>query len=247
MLELTVFFVINHSVKSFWGKKMKKIFTLVLILLVVLSCNREKQNVKAVETPAKAETKEATEQVKEEKEMSIYDFTVKDRKGNDVPMSNFKGKVLLIVNTATGCGFTPQYEGLEKLWKEYHHKGLEILDFPCDQFGHQAPGTDDEIHQFCQLKFATSFDNFKKIEVNGENELPLYTFLKSKKSFAGFTGEKAEFMDGFITKMDPDYKNNSKIKWNFTKFLVNRDGEVIERFESTVEPAEIADKILSLL
>lgn len=227
---------------------MKKIIlTLVCIIFAVLSCNKEKPAAKVDETPAKTEAKEATEQVKEEKEMSIYDFTVKDRKGNDVPMSNFKGKVLLIVNTATGCGFTPQYEGLEKLWKDYHHKGLEILDFPCDQFGHQAPGTDDEIHQFCQAKFATSFDNFKKIEVNGENELPLYTFLKSKKSFAGFTGEKAEFMDGFITKMDPDYKNNSKIKWNFTKFLVNREGEVIERFESTVEPADIADKINSLL
>ena len=179
--------------------------------------------------------------------MNIYDFTVKDRKGNDVKMSDYKGKVLLIVNTATGCGFTPQYEGLEKLWEEYHDKGLEILDFPCDQFGHQAPGTDEEIHQFCQMKFNTGFENFKKIEVNGENAEPLYKYLKSKKSFAGFTGEKAEFMAGFITKQDPDYKNNSEIKWNFTKFLVNREGEVIERFESTVEPAEIADKILSLL
>ena len=182
-----------------------------------------------------------------EKNMSIYDFTVKDRKGNDVPMSKFKGKVLLIVNTATGCGFTPQYEGLEKLWEDYHGKGLEILDFPCDQFGHQAPGTDDEIHEFCQMKFNTSFENFKKIEVNGENAEPLYKYLKNQKSFAGFTGEKAEFMAGFIAKQDPDYKNNSEIKWNFTKFLVNRNGEVVERFESTAEPAEIADKILSLL
>ena len=111
--------------------------------------------------------------------MSIYDFTVKDRKGNDVSLENFKGKVLLIVNTATGCGFTPQYEGLEKLYKEYHEKGFEILDFPCNQFGNQAPGSDDEIHEFCTLKYNTTFDQFAKIEVNGANEIPLYTFLKN--------------------------------------------------------------------
>ena len=124
--------------------------------------------------------------------MAIYDYKVLDRKGNEVSMESFKGKVLLIVNTATGCGFTPQYKGLEELYQKYHDKGLEILDFPCDQFGHQAPGDDDEIHEFCQMKYKTSFDNFKKIEVNGENEIPLYTFLKSQKGFAGFTGIKGE-------------------------------------------------------
>ena len=228
---------------------MRKIIPVLLVaLFTVFSCNKEKTaEVKNAETSENKEKKEIIQPVKEEKEMTIYDFTVKDRKGNDVKMSDYKGKVLLIVNTATGCGFTPQYEGLEKLWEEYHGKGLEILDFPCDQFGHQAPGTDDEIHQFCQMKFNTGFENFKKIEVNGENADPLYKYLKSKKSFAGFTGEKAEFMDGFISKQDPDYKNNAKIKWNFTKFLVNREGEVIERFESTVEPAEIAEKIKGLL
>ena len=179
--------------------------------------------------------------------MSIYDYTVKDRKGNDVSMNGFKGKVLLIVNTATGCGFTPQYEGLEELYKKYHEKGLEILDFPCDQFGHQAPGDDDEIHEFCQMKYKTSFDNFKKIEVNGENEIPLYTFLKSQKTFAGFTGEQAKFMEAHVAKFDPDFKNNSSIKWNFTKFLVDREGNVIERFESTTEPEKIAEKIEALL
>ena len=112
--------------------------------------------------------------------MSIYDYTVKDRKGNDISISDFKGKVLLIVNTATGCGFTPQYEGLEKLYKEYHEKGLEILDFPCNQFGKQAPGSDDEIHEFCTLKYNTTFDQFAKIDVNGENESPLYTFIKKE-------------------------------------------------------------------
>ncbi len=179
--------------------------------------------------------------------MAIYDYTVKDRKGNDVSMADFKGKVLLIVNTATGCGFTPQYKGLEELWKKYHERGLEILDFPCDQFGHQAPGDDEEIHEFCQMKYKTSFDNFKKIEVNGENEIPLYTFLKSQKGFAGFTGVKGALMSAVVGKIDPDFKNNSKIKWNFTKFLVDREGNVVERFESTVEPKKIDDKIAALL
>ena len=179
--------------------------------------------------------------------MAIYDYIVKDRKGNDVSMADFKGKVLLIVNTATGCGFTPQYKGLEELWKKYHERGLEILDFPCDQFGHQAPGDNEEIHEFCQMKYKTSFDNFKKIEVNGENEIPLYTFLKSQKGFAGFTGVKGALMSAVVGKIDPDFKNNSKIKWNFTKFLVDREGNVVERFESTVEPKKIDDKIADLL
>ena len=157
--------------------------------------------------------------------MSIYDFTVKDRKGNDVSLENFKGKVLLIVNTATGCGFTPQYEGLEKLYKEYHEKGFEILDFPCNQFGNQAPGSDDEIHEFCTLKYNTTFDQFAKIEVNGENESPLYTFLKNEKK-------------GVLSK---------NIKWNFTKFLVDREGNVVERFESTVSPEKIEEKIKELI
>lgn len=178
---------------------------------------------------------------------TVYDYTVKDRKGNDVPLANYRGKVLLIVNTATGCGFTPQYKGLEELWQKYHDKGLEILDFPCDQFGHQAPGDDEEIHEFCQLKYKTSFDNFKKIEVNGENEIPLYTFLKGQKGFTGFTGLKGAFMSAWVGRQDPDYKNNSKIKWNFTKFLVDARGNVAERFESTVEPKDIAQKIEALL
>jgi len=179
--------------------------------------------------------------------MTIYDFTVLDRKGNEVSMTGFKGKVLLVVNTATGCGFTPQYKGLEELYQKYHDKGFEVLDFPCDQFGHQAPGDDDEIHEFCQMKYKTSFDNFKKIEVNGENAIGLFKFLKSEKGFQGFTGLKAPVMNAMLAKIDPDFKNNSEIKWNFTKFLVDRDGNVIERFESTVEPEKIAKKIEALL
>ena len=179
--------------------------------------------------------------------MGIYDFKVMDRKGNEVSLSEFKGKVLLIVNTATGCGFTPQYKGLEELYQKYHDKGLEILDFPCDQFGHQAPGDDDEIHEFCTMKYHTTFDQFKKIEVNGENAIPLYNYLKEQKGFTGFTGVKGALMKTVVSKFDPDYENNPNIKWNFTKFLVDREGNVIERFESTVEPKKIDDKVAGLL
>ncbi len=179
--------------------------------------------------------------------MGIYDFKVMDRKGNEVSFSDFKGKVLLIVNTATGCGFTPQYKGLEDLYQKYHDKGLEILDFPCDQFGHQAPGDDDQIHEFCTLKYHTTFDQFKKIEVNGKNAIPLYAYLKEQKGFEGFTGIKGAVMKAVVSKIDPDYKNNPDIKWNFTKFLVDREGNVVERFESTVEPEKIESKIASLI
>ncbi|MCR5252755.1 MAG: glutathione peroxidase [Treponema sp.] len=179
--------------------------------------------------------------------MGIYDFKVMDRKGNEVSLSEFKGKVLLIVNTATGCGFTPQYKGLEELYQKYHDKGLEILDFPCDQFGHQAPGDDDEIHEFCTMKYHTTFDQFKKIEVNGENAIPLYNYLKEQKGFTGFTGVKGALMKTVVSKFDPDYENNPNIKWNFTKFLIDREGNVIDRFESTVEPKKIDAKVADLL
>ncbi|MCR5219046.1 glutathione peroxidase [Treponema sp.] len=179
--------------------------------------------------------------------MSVYDYTVKDRMNNDVSLSQFKGKVMVIVNTATGCGFTPQYEGLEMLWKKYHDKGLEILDFPCNQFGNQAPESDEGIHQFCQMKYNTSFDNYKKIDVNGPDAIPLYTYLKSQKSFAGFTGDAAEFMNNHVAKIDPDFKNNSEIKWNFTKFIINRQGEVAARFESTTTPEELEAYVEKLI
>ena len=176
----------------------------------------------------------------------IYDYTVKDRKGEDVSLKKYEGKVLLIVNTATGCGFTPQYDGLEKLYADYHDKGLEILDFPCDQFGHQAPGSDEEIHQFCTAKYNTTFERFKKIEVNGENEEPLFTYLKAQKGFEGFS-LKGKILIPIVSKMDKDWKTSSNIKWNFTKFLVDREGNVVERFESTVEPKKIAESIEQLL
>ncbi|MBR0351368.1 MAG: glutathione peroxidase [Clostridia bacterium] len=179
--------------------------------------------------------------------MNIYDLKAKNGKGEEVSFDQYKGKVLLIVNTATGCGFTPQYEGLEKMYQKYHEKGLEILDFPCNQFGNQAPGTDEEIHEFCTLKYNTSFDQFAKVDVNGENESEVWKYLKSQKGFEGFPGIKGKVLIPVAKAMDKDYKNNSKIKWNFTKFLVDRQGNVVERFEPTVEPKDIEKKVEELL
>ena len=157
--------------------------------------------------------------------MNIYDFKVHNAKGVEVPMRDYQGKVLLIVNTATGCGFTPQYEGLQKLYDKYRNRGLEILDFPCNQFGHQAPGTEEEIQEFCTLKYKTTFPLFSKIDVNGKNAAPLFTFLKNQKG--GFLGDD--------------------IKWNFTKFLVSRDGTVVERYAPMTTPDKIEKDILKLL
>ena len=157
--------------------------------------------------------------------MNVLDFVVKDQKGQDFPLSNFKGKVLLIVNTATGCGFTPQYEGLEKLYEKYKEQGFEILDFPCNQFFKQAPGTGEEIHTACVLRFNIKFSQFEKIDVNGANQHPLYKFLKESCPV----------------------KTGKNIKWNFTKFLVDREGNVIDRFEPTEKPSSFEEKIKALL
>ncbi len=157
--------------------------------------------------------------------MNLYDITVTDRKGNPVTLSQYKGKTLLIVNTATGCGFTPQYEGLEALYRKYRNQGFEILDFPCNQFGHQAPGTEEEIHQFCTMNYEVSFPQFAKIDVNGPSESPLYSYLKSQQS--GILG--------------------SNIKWNFTKFLVDKNGSVTKRYAPTDKPEKLEKDILALL
>ena len=166
---------------------------------------------------------------------SIYDFKVKDDTGKDVSLSDYKGKVLLIVNTATRCGFTPQYKELEVLYEQYHNEGLEILDFPCNQFGEQAPGSIQEIHQFCTANFDIQFPQFDKIEVNGAHEHPLYTWLKTQKGFGGFdvNDERGKMMDAMLRKQDPGYDKKPDIKWNFTKFLVSRDGRVLKRYEPT--------------
>ncbi|MBR1474541.1 MAG: glutathione peroxidase [Muribaculaceae bacterium] len=180
---------------------------------------------------------------------NVYDFTVLDRKGNEVSLADYKGKVLLIVNTATRCGFTPQYEELEALYKAYKDKGLEILDFPCNQFGNQAPGSEEEIHEFCQLNYGTEFPQFRKIDVNGENAAPLFTYLKAQKGFAGFdlNHKIGALLHDMMLKADADYASKPDIKWNFTKFLVNQQGEVVARYEPTHDIKDIEAEIQRLL
>ena len=180
---------------------------------------------------------------------NIYDIKVKDDAGKDVSLSDYKGKVLLIVNTATRCGFTPQYKELEALYEKYRAEGLEILDFPCNQFGQQAPGSIEEIHQFCTANFAIQFPQFDKIDVNGANESPLFTYLKARKGFSGFdtTDQTGKFMDNMLRKQEADYDKKPDIKWNFTKFLVDKKGMVVARFEPTEKIENIAEKIEELL
>ena len=176
--------------------------------------------------------------------MSIYDYKIKKMDGSEVSMEDYRGKVLLIVNTATGCGFTPQYVELQELYDKHHEQGLEILDFPCNQFMNQAPGTDEEIHTFCVGRFAISFPQFAKIDVNGENASPLYKYLTANTKFAGFgKGPKALMMTGVVKMQDKDYKNNGNIKWNFTKFLIDREGNIIGRYEPTDDMGELAKAV----
>ena len=178
----------------------------------------------------------------------IYDYSVKKADGTDLKLSDLKGKVIMVVNTATGCGFTPQYAPIEEMYKNYHEKGLEILDIPCNQFGGQAPGSDAEIHEFCTMHFNTTFPQMKKSDVNGVNELPLYTYLKEQKGFAGFpNGDLKEKMEEMLAKLDPDWDKKSDIKWNFTKFIIDRNGNVVARFEPTADMAEVEKCIQSLL
>lgn len=180
---------------------------------------------------------------------TVYDFSVKDRKGGEVSLKEYSNEVMLIVNTATKCGFTPQYEELEKLYEKYHAQHFTILDFPCNQFGQQAPGTDEEIHEFCKLNFGTEFPRFKKLKVNGEDADPLYKFLKEQKGFAGWdpNHKLTPILDEILSKEDPDYKEKNDIKWNFTKFLINKKGQVVARFEPTESIDNIAKQIEELL
>ena len=161
---------------------------------------------------------------------SIYDFTVTAQDGIAQSLAQYEGKVLLVVNTATGCGFTPQYVGLQKLYDDYKDQGFEILDFPCNQFGNQATGSDDEIHEFCVGRFSMTFPQFSKIDVLGENASPRFKYLSENTEFQGF-GAKGLVLGPIVKKMDKDYKNNGNVKWNFTKFLIDRDGNVVRRFE----------------
>ena len=180
--------------------------------------------------------------------MNVYDFSVIARDGSEVSLADYRDKVLLIVNTATGCGFTPQYDELQNLYDKYKDKGFEILDFPCNQFGEQAPGSDEEIHSFCTGRYGITFPQFAKIDVNGENAIPLYKWLAKNSTFEGFDkNPMGLMMSQVLKKIDKDYKNNSSVKWNFTKFLVNRDGQCVARFEPTTSMKKVKEKIKEVL
>lgn len=178
-----------------------------------------------------------------------YDFEAMAQGNKRVSLAEYKGKVALVVNTASKCGFTPQYNDLQALYAKYGERGFEILDFPCNQFGGQSPESDSETTQFCQLNYGTTFPQFKKVEVNGENELPLYTWLKATQGFKGFDeGHKlAAVLDGMLREADADYDKKSDIKWNFTKFLIDREGNVVARFEPTADMAKVEEAIEKLL
>ncbi|MBQ8555062.1 MAG: glutathione peroxidase [Clostridia bacterium] len=180
--------------------------------------------------------------------MSMYDFSVKAQDGSTVSLADYKGKVVLIVNTATGCGFTPQYDALQSLYEEHQKDGLEILDFPCNQFGAQAPGTDEEIHTFCTGRFGITFPQFAKVDVKGETAIPLFKWLTENAAFEGFgMSPMGLMMSGLLKKQDKDYKKNSSVKWNFTKFLVDRQGNVVARFEPTADMKAVAKKVKEVL
>ncbi|MBE6104417.1 MAG: glutathione peroxidase [Erysipelotrichaceae bacterium] len=179
---------------------------------------------------------------------TVYDFKVKEKSGNEKSLRDYEGKVLLIVNTATGCGFTPHYDPLEAMYREFRDQGFEILDFPCNQFANQAPGTDEEIHQFCTMKFGTEFPQFAKIDVNGETADPLFAYLASVKPFVGFgKGLKNAALDKFAKINNKQFGDKTYIGWNFTKFLIDREGNVVARFEPTVDMDEVKAAVQAIL
>ena len=179
--------------------------------------------------------------------MNLYDIEVLNRKDEKVSLKEYKGKVLLVINSATGCGFTPQYDAIEELYKKYKDKGFEVLDFPCNQFGHQAPGSDDEIHEFCTAKYNTTFDQFKKVDVNGENESPIFTYLKENSPKEEVYGLKNKLAMKGVSKLSSSTKKENDIKWNFTKFLLDKNGKVIRRLSPIENPKRLEDDIIKLL
>lgn len=181
--------------------------------------------------------------------MNVYDFKVKARDGSEVSLSDYKGKVLLIVNTATGCGFTPQYDEMQEIYDAHQKDGLEILDFPCNQFGEQAPGSDEEIHSFCSDRYGITFPQFSKVDVNGDNAVALFKWLTENTTFEGFDKLHpiAMILTQVVKKQDKDYKNSSSVKWNFTKFLIDRNGEIVARFEPTASMKKVKAKIEEVL
>ena len=202
-----------------------QLFTLFVAVISLMSCKATTNNDKNME--------------------KIYDFTALSNKGKDVNFADYEGKVLLIVNTASKCGFTPQYDGLEALYQKYKDQGLVIIGFPCDQFGHQEPGTNEEIEEFCRINHGVTFPLMSKIEVNGDGAHPIYQWLKSQAGFAGFNPAHplTKILDEMFTKADPDYASKPDIKWNFTKFLISKEGNVVSRFEPTTEPQDMEESI----
>ena len=180
--------------------------------------------------------------------MNLYDFKVMTRKGEEVSLEEYRGKVVLVVNTATGCGFTPQYTDLQSIYDELHEEGLEILDFPCNQFANQAPGEDEEIHTFCTGRFGITFPQFSKLEVNGDNADPLFEELASAIPFEGFgKGLKAMTMNKVAKMVDKEHGDKAYIKWNFTKFLIDREGNIVARFEPTASMETVKEEVEKLL
>ena len=179
--------------------------------------------------------------------MDIYDIKVLDRNNKEISLSTYKGKTILVVNTATGCGFTPQYKGLQELYDKYKDKDFVILDFPCNQFGNQAPGSDDEIHEFCTAKYQTTFDQFKKIDVNGENADPVFKYLEENSPEEYIKGLKNKMAMKAVKKISSTCKKDGDIVWNFTKFLVDKNGNAIKRYNPTFNPDDIENDIIELL
>ena len=181
--------------------------------------------------------------------MRFYDFKANSAQGYEVGMDEYAGKVILVVNTATECGFTPQYDDLQDMYEKYQDVGLEILDFPCNQFGNQAPGTDEEIVSFCDSRYGITFPHFAKIDVNGENALPLFKFLQNEKGFEGFDANHplAAIIESMLSRTNPKFYEQPDIKWNFTKFLIDREGNVVARFEPTEDMAKVEEKVCELL
>jgi glutathione peroxidase len=221
---------------------MKKLFLLAAVaLMMATSCNNQNNKTNQVA----AEPEPVIEQTS-----GLYDITVKDIDGSDVSLANYKGKVLLIVNVASKCGLTPQYEGLEALYQKYKDQGLEILGFPCNQFLEQEPGTNEEIQSFCSLNYNVTFPLFDKIEVNGEAESPLYTYLKEQAPFKGYpegTEEFATMLDEIHQKTGTGFDQGDAIRWNFSKFLVSKDGKTILRYEPMVTPDMLEEAIQEFL
>jgi glutathione peroxidase len=219
----------------------KTLFLAVVALMMATSCNNQNNKTTQVATEPEPVVEQAS---------GIYDITVKDMDGSDVSLANYKGKVLLIVNVASKCGLTPQYEGLEALYQKYKDQGLEILAFPCNQFLEQEPGTNEEIQSFCSLNYNVTFPLFDKIDVNGEAESPLYTYLKKQAPFKGYPEGAEEFaaqLDQIHQKTGTGFDQGDAIRWNFGKFLVSKDGKTILRFEPMVTPDMMEEAIQKML